>query len=168
MRKKWMACGVCLALAACASYDGAELRPGASGDEIRSAMGEPGTIWGEADGGATWEYARGPQGLHTYMARLGSDGRLRAIRQVLNIETFATIRPGTTRREEVRRLLGPPARELYFALKDEQVWDYRYFDEASRYDYAFSVHFNPLGVVSGTEATPDDPRFFASGPDGLD
>ncbi len=167
MRKKWIACGLCLALAACASYDGAGLRPGASGDEIRSAMGEPGMIWREADGGATWEYARGPQGLHTYMARLGSDGRLREIRQVLNIETFASIRSGTTTREEVRRLLGAPARELYFVLKGEQVWDYRYFDEVSRYDYAFSVHFNPLGVVSGTETTPDDPRFFSSGPDGL-
>lgn len=167
MSKKWIACGLCLALAACASYDGAGLRPGASGDEIRSAMGEPGTIWREADGGATWEYVRGPQGLHTYMARLGSDGRLREIRQVLNTGTFASIRPGTTTREEVRRLLGAPARELYFALKGEQVWDYRYFDEASRYDYAFSVHFDSLGVVSGTVTTPDDPRYFSSGSDGL-
>lgn len=167
MRKKWIAYGFCLTLAACASYDGAGLRPGASGDEVRSVMGEPGTIWREADGGATWEYPRGPQGLHTYMARLGSDGRLREIRQVLNIETFAGVRPGTMTREEVRRLLGAPAREIYFGRKDEQVWDYRYFDEASRYDYAFSVHFNRQGVVSGTQSTPDDPRYFSSGPDGL-
>ncbi|MCK9381633.1 MAG: outer membrane protein assembly factor BamE [Sulfuritalea sp.] len=167
MRKKWIASGLCLALAACASYDGAGLRPGASGDEVRSVMGEPGTIWREADGGATWEYPRGPQGVHTYMARLGSDGRLREIRQVLNTETFASIRPGTTTREEVRRLLGAPARELYFVLKDERVWDYRYYDVVSKYDYAFSVHFNPAGVVSGTETTPDDPRFLSSGADGL-
>ena len=167
MRTKWIACGFCLALAACASYDGAGLRPGASGDQIRSAMGEPGTIWREGDGSATWEYARGPQGLHTYMARLGSDGRLREIRQVLNTETFASIRPGTTTREEVRRLLGAPARELYFERKDDQVWDYRYLDELSRYEYAFSVHFNPLGVVTGTETAPDDPRYFSSGSDGL-
>lgn len=167
MSKKWFACGLCLTLAACASYDGAGLQPGASSDEIRTTMGEPGTIWREGDGGTTWEYARGPQGLHTYMARLGSDGRLREIRQVLNSETFASIHPGTTTREEVRRLLGAPARELYFALKDEQVWDYRYFDVISRYDYAFSVHFNPQGVVSATETTPDDPRYFSSGTDGL-
>lgn len=167
MSKKWIACGLFLTLAACASYDGAGLRPGASGDEIRSTMGKPDTIWRESDGGATWEYARGPQGLHTYMVRLGSDDRLREIRQVLNTETFASIRPGTMTREEVHRLLGTPARELYFALKDEQVWDYRYFDVISRYEYAFSVHFNPLGVVSGTETTPDDPRYFSSGSDGL-
>lgn len=167
MRKKWIACGLCLTLAACASYDGAGLRPGASGDEIRAAMGEPGTIWREADGGATWEYARGPQGLQTYMARLGSDGRLREIRQVLNAETFASIRPGKTTRKEVRRLLGAPARELNFELKNEQVWDYRYFDAVSTYDYAFSVSFNPQGVVTGTGSAPDDPRYHASGPDGL-
>ncbi len=167
MRKKWIALGFCLSLAGCASYDGAGLSPGAGADEVRALMGEPGTIWREADGGVTWEYARGPQGLQTYMARLGSDGRLREISQVLNIENFARIRPGTTTREEVRRMLGAPARELYFVLKDEQVWDYRYFHELSRYDYAFSVHFNRQGIVSGTETVPDDPRYFSSGADGL-
>lgn len=167
MSNHWIACGLCLALAACAGYDGGGLRSGASGEEIRSVMGKPGTIWPEADGGATWEYPRGPQGLHTYMVRLGSDGRLREMRQVLNTETFASIRPGKTTRDEVRRLLGAPARELYFALKDQQVWDYRYFHELSRYDYAFSVHFNRQGVVSGTETVPDDPRYFSSGADGL-
>jgi len=167
MSRKWIACWICLALSACASYDGAGLRPGASGDEIRASMGEPGTIWPEADGGATWEYVRGPQGLHTYMARLGSDGRLREIRQVLNSETFARIRPAVTTREEVRRLLGAPARELFFPLKEERVWDYRYFDFVTGYDYAFSVHFNSRGIVSGTETTPDDPRYFSSGSDGL-
>lgn len=165
--RKSIAYGFCLTLAACAGYDGAGLRHGASGDEVRSVMGEPGTIWREADGGATWEYPRGPQGLHTYMARLGSDGRLREIRQVLTVETFASIRPGTTTREEVRRLLGTPAREIYFARKNEHTWDYRYFDEVSRYHYAFSVHFNQRGVVSGTQSTPDDARYFSSGPDGL-
>lgn len=167
MRKQWLAFGFCLALAACASFDGAGLRPGASADEVRAAMGEPGTIWREADGGATWEYAHGPQGLETYMARLGSDGRLRDIRQVLNTETFASIRPGAMTREEVRRLLGKPARELYFERRDDHVWDYRYFDVVRGYEFAFSVHFNPLGIVTGTESTPDDPRFFASGSNGL-
>lgn len=168
MRKHWMTFGFCLALAACASYDGAGLRPGAGADEIRAAMGEPGTIWREADGGATWEYPHGPQGLQTYMARLDKDGRLRDIRQVLNAETFAGIRPGTTTREEVRRLLGKPARELYFERRNDHVWDYRYFDVVRGYEFAFSVHFNPQGIVSGTESNPDDPRFFASGSNGLD
>lgn len=166
MQTNWMACCLALTLAACASYDGGTLQAGAGSDRIRAVMGEPGTIRREADGGATWEYARGPQGLHTYMLRLGSDGRLREIRQVLTTANFATIRPGTTR-DEVRRTLGAPARELRFALKDEQVWDYRYFDELSRYEYAFSVHFDPQGIVTRTETTPDDPRFFSSGP-GLD
>lgn len=165
--RKWIACGYCLTLAACASYDGSGLQTGASGDDIRSVMGEPGRVWPEADGGATWEYARGPQGLHTYMARLGSDGRLREIRQVLTSANFAGVRPGTMTREEVRRLLGAPAREIYFERRNEWVWDYRYMDEGTRYDYAFSVHFGPQGVVSRTENLPDDPRYFSSGPDGL-
>ncbi|MDP2133328.1 MAG: outer membrane protein assembly factor BamE [Sulfuritalea sp.] len=166
MKQTWIAYGLALTLAACASYDGGGLPAGAGADQIRAAMGAPGTIRHEADGGATWEYARAQQALHTYLLRLGSDGRLREIRQVLTTANFATIRPGTTR-DEVRRTLGAPARELRFALKDEQVWDYRYFDELSRYEYAFSVHFDPQGIVTRTETTPDDPRFFSSGP-GLD
>lgn len=165
MAKRWGILGFCLGLAACASYDGAGLRPGAGGDEIRAVMGEPGTVWPEADGGATWEYPRGPEGLQTFMVRLGPDGRLREIRQVLNAETFALVRPGKTTREEVRRLLGAPEKEVFFSRLGERVWSFRYFDPVRGYAHAFNVSFDERGIVTRTGSIVDDARFFQSGPD---
>lgn len=163
MAKRWIALGLCLGLAACVSFDGRGLRPGASGDEVRAAMGAPGTVWPEADGGATWEYPRGPNGLQTFMVRLGSDGRLREIRQVLNPESFARVRPGATR-EEVRRMLGAPEKEVRFERMKEWVWSFRYYDPVSDYAHAFNVSFDERGIVTRTGSVVDDGRFFQSGP----
>ncbi len=153
-----------LALAGCASYDGASLRAGAGSEEIRAAMGMPATVWPEADGGATWEYPRGPMGLETYMVRVDAQGRLRDRRQVLNAETFARLEPGVTTREEVRRLLGTPQRETVFARRKETVWDYRYLEPVSGYAHAFHVMLDERGVVRGSGSTVDDSRFLMSGP----
>lgn len=156
-----------LGLAACMSYDGAALRPGARGEEIRATMGAPATVWSEADGGATWEYPRGPMGLETFMLRLDGQGRLRDVRQVLVAETFARLQPGVSTRETVRRLLGTPARETVFERRNETVWDYRYHDPVSGYAHALHVVFDARGIVSGSGSTVDDSRYLMSGP-GLD
>ena len=164
MMGKWMAVLASAGLAACVSFGGEGLRPGASGDEIRTAMGAPGTVWPEADGGSTWEYPRAPEGRQTFMVRLGADGRLREIRPALQAENFARVRAGVTKRDEVRRLLGAPYLESYFARKNETVWDYRYMDPLSGFGNTFHVSFDERGVVAGTANTVDDGRFIQSGP----
>jgi hypothetical protein len=116
-----------LALAACASYNGAGLRPGEAGlDDVITLMGPPAMRWQDPDGSTQLAYPRGPEGIHTFMVRLGGDGRLQSIKNVLDGADFAQIRPGMTQ-AQVLRILGPPddSRTSYFRRRDELVWDWR-------------------------------------------
>jgi hypothetical protein len=115
-------------LAACASYSGSGLRPGeARLDEVQGLMGPPAMRWQEPDGSVQLAYPRGPLGYHTFMVKLGPDGRLQSIANVLEENSFARIRPQMTK-DEVLRVLGPPdySRSIYFKARDELVWDWRY------------------------------------------
>ena len=116
-----------LALAACASYSGAGLRPGeARLDDVVRLMGQPALRWQDPDGSIQLAYPRGPEGFHTYMVRLAPDGRLQSKVNVLDAAGLAKIRPGMTQ-EQVLRVLGPPnySRTVYFKARDELVWDWR-------------------------------------------
>lgn len=116
-----------LVLSACASYSGAGLRPGvARFDDVLQLMGQPALRWQDPDGSMQLAYPRGPAGIHTYMVKLGPDGRLQSIANVLDETGLARIRPGMTQ-EQVLRVLGPPdyGRTAYFKARDELVWDWR-------------------------------------------
>ena len=116
-----------LVLAACASYSGAGLRPGeARLEDVVRLMGQPAMRWQDPDGSIQLAYPRGPAGIHTFMVKLGPDGRLQSNANVLDEAGFARIRPGMTQ-EQVLRVLGPPdyGRTAYFKARDELVWDWR-------------------------------------------
>ena len=117
----------CLVLAGCASYSGASLAPGkATQTEARALMGAPVAVHPGPPGAAyveSWEYPRGPQGRHTYMARFDARGILVAIDQVLTLKTVAQIRIGQDTGEDVRRLLGRPA-FVYATRSGGAWWDY--------------------------------------------
>lgn len=119
-----------LLLAGCASYSGTGLKPGeASLDQVQAVMGPPALRWDDPDGSIQLAYPRGPAGLHTYMVRLGPDGRLRSVENVLDEQTFKQVVAGLTK-EQVLRLLGPPhpARSVYFKARDELAWEWRFLE----------------------------------------
>jgi hypothetical protein len=116
-----------LVLGACASYSGAHLRTGeARIEDVVRLMGQPAMRWQDPDGSIQLAYPRGPAGIHTFMVKLGPDGRLRSNANVLDEAGLARIRPGMTQ-EQVLRVLGPPdySRTAYFKARDELVWDWR-------------------------------------------
>lgn len=136
-------------LPACDSINLDKLTPGVTTmAQTREIMGPPTMEWEDADGSASWEYTRMPNGIVNYMVDFGPDRVVRAVRQVLTEENFAKVRPGMTR-DEIRRLLGQPASEQYFFLKKEYVWDWKTRTEAS-YDYFFDVYFDEQGHVTRT------------------
>ena len=117
-----------MVLAACASYSGTGLRPGeARLEDVQGLMGQPAMRWQDPDGSVQLAYPRGPVGFHTFMVKLGPDGRLQSIANVLDEAGLARIRPGMTK-EHVLRVLGPPdySRTVYFKARDELVWDWRF------------------------------------------
>jgi len=86
------------------------------------------------------------------MISIGPDGKMSALRQVLKLASFKRVTPGLER-SQVRRLLGRPAKVQSFALKEEEVWDWRFAD--GQEIKVFSVTFDKTGRVVGTGITPD-------------
>jgi len=133
-------------------FDGihlAALKPGkAVAGEVRERLGAPAAEWPNGDGGATWEYPRGPAGTRCWMLTLNDRGVLRKIEQALTDENFARIENGWSA-EQVRRLLGKPGSEATFPLKPEVVWEWRIDPLGTGSNAWFRVHFSMDGYVTG-------------------
>lgn len=142
-------------LAGCATPDGdARLRPGHSDQaQIVALYGEPTRIWPEADGGRTLEYASQPFGQTCYMLRLGADGRLQSVTDVLRDEAarFAAITPGMSP-EQVSRSLGRERSRVFFRFSGEEVWDWNVPPAQNGYLLRFNVHFKDGHVLRTTQS----------------
>ncbi|MFN0186869.1 MAG: outer membrane protein assembly factor BamE [Aquabacterium sp.] len=121
--------------------------------DVRRYFGEPKTVTVQPDGSRTLEYPRQPEGSANYRIVIGANGRMTSLRQLLNPDNLARVKPGMDG-EQVRDIAGPPARQLHFALKNEMVWEWRYRE--GQQPRLFSATFNPQGQVLGT-AMVDDP-----------
>lgn len=149
----------------CASYSGRGLKPGeAQLENVLSVMGDPAMRWQDSDGSLQLAY---PRGIHTFMVQIGTDGKLQRIENVMNMKTFAQIRPGMTK-SLVLRILGPsePSATANFKARDELVWEWRYCDEwneAARFDVLFDSSKETVrSTMSLTES-----QMGLCGPDGI-
>jgi outer membrane protein assembly factor BamE (lipoprotein component of BamABCDE complex) len=143
-----------LLLAACDPQRISELEEGVATEaDVRQRFGEPEQIWDGPGGARILEYNRQPAGQKNYMITVGPDGRMTALRQVLNPGNFARVQPGMTM-EDVRKLLGKPARTTTYALKNESAWDWRYLEPPNT-AMVFTVWFNPDYRVLRSGSAPD-------------
>ncbi len=130
----------------CAS-DGRHLRPGESdAAAVRKDMGSPAEVLPLPQGGEVWFYPKG-LGRQTFRVELGPDGRLRGVDQVLEERHFDAVGAGSTTREQLRLMLGPPFL-TWRTASGETVWEYRYAWGA-REPWTLRVGIGPDGVVSG-------------------
>ena len=130
-----------LALAGCDQQAIKELEEGVSTEaDVRARFGEPEKIWDAPDGGRTFEYNRQPAGHRNYMITIGTDGKMSALRQVLTPQNFAKVQPGMMM-EEVRKMLGKPARITPFELQGEVAYDWRYLEPPNTH-MVFTVYFD--------------------------
>ena len=120
---------------------------------VTAKMGQPTGVYPAPDG-QVLEYATGPMGQYTYMARIGADGRLVSYEQVLKGETFARIKIDQATKEDVLRTIGRPAERSRVALRNYEVWSYRY-KEAGVWNSLMHVHFDQNGVVRQMLNGPD-------------
>lgn len=157
----WTVVTVLAALTACDPQRIEKLEEGVATEvDVRKQFGDPVTVTVEADGSRTLDYPRQPEGWTNYVIRIGPDGKMSSLRQLLNPDNFAKVKPGLTK-QEVRNILGRPAKTMPFALKQEEVWDWR-FKQHGQESKMFSVTFDAAGKVVGT-AIADDPRETMSG-----
>jgi hypothetical protein len=112
--------------------------------DVRRQFGEPERVREEGDGSRTLEYSRQPAGRQNYLITIGPDGRMSALRQVLSARYFEMVQPGLTQ-QQVRDLLGRPAKRVPYRLSQTEVWDWRYLD--GQQEKLFSVTFDAEGKV---------------------
>lgn len=136
---------------ACANFD--TVAPGTTAATLEATRGKPSRIWTEPDGSKTWEYPMGPAGRYTYMARVGTDGRVARVDQVLGWDTFRTLQTGMTTEEVEHRLGRPWGKERYSRL-DTTTWAWRFVDGV--WNRCFLADFNRDGRLTGTGAKDEE------------
>ena len=156
--RKLLALTLAATLVACASYSGSGLIPGRSTDaEARVLMGTPFAVHQAGPGkdfAYSLEYSRGPEGRHTYMARFDAGGRLLRIDQVIAPSYVKEIRPGTSTKEDVRRILGRPGRVSFPRLEKGEAWEYFGFDYARKVILHVAFDANGIATSAGMAIDP--------------
>ncbi|WP_225783902.1 outer membrane protein assembly factor BamE [Xenophilus sp. Marseille-Q4582] len=154
----WTAIGAALAgLVGCDPQRIRELEEGVSTEaDVRARFGEPEAIWDAAPGsppGRVFEYNRQPAGQKNYMITIGPDGKMAALRQVLTPENFARVQPGMAM-EDLRKLLGKPAKVTPYSLKRETEWEWRWVQPPNQ-DMVFTAVLNEQQYVVRSGSSPD-------------
>ncbi|WP_317204619.1 outer membrane protein assembly factor BamE [Janthinobacterium sp.] len=142
-----------LGLSGCAGLGGPPPALGEPRAALEAQKGRPTAIY--PDGADTLlEYATGPYGQLTYMARIGPDGLLKSYEQVLTSEKYATIKVGVATKQDVLRAIGHPAETSFLPRQQLEVWSYRY-KESGVWDSMMHVHFDQAGIVRMLMNGPD-------------
>ncbi len=143
-----------LLIAGCDPQRISELEEGVATEaDVRARFGQPAQVWDGPGGARILEYNRQPAGRKNYMITIEGDGRMSALRQVLTPANFARIQPGMMM-EDVRKILGKPAKAVTYSLKNETAWDWRYLEPPNT-PLVFTVWFNPDMRVLRTTTGPD-------------
>jgi outer membrane protein assembly factor BamE (lipoprotein component of BamABCDE complex) len=142
--------GLAFGLAACDQRAISELEEGVATEaDVREKFGAPEAVWDGPDGAQVYEYNRQPAGYQNYQITIGADGKMAALKQVLNARSLAEVVPGMPM-EAVRKMLGKPMKITTYDLKKETHYDWRWRDGPNESDsQVFTVVFSPdLRVVS--------------------
>jgi hypothetical protein len=149
-----------LTLAGCDPQRIIELEEGVSTEaDVRAKFGEPENIWEGSGGERIFEYNRQPAGHRNYMISIGPDGKMAKLRQVLTPENFAKVQPGMMM-EDVRKMLGKPAKIVPYELKKETYYNWRYLENSGNTSMIFSAVFDrDLRVIrTETGLDPESPK----------
>ena len=132
------------ALAGCAGTGG-NLVPGKStAADAEREMGKPAERISAADGDSVWYYPRG-MGRATYAVRVGANGVVRDVSQVLTQQNLARIEAGKSTAADVKAILGPPFKVYSMPRIQRDVWEYYMFEDTrAKITY---VQLDPSGRV---------------------
>jgi hypothetical protein len=92
-------------------------------EEVRSRAGLPTDIRFDRNGDELWEYASGPSGFETYLVRIGKDGKVKEVTQLVTEDRMMSIKPDTMTKADARHVLGRPSDESFF--NGEATWSWR-------------------------------------------
>ncbi len=142
-----------IGLGACVGIGTTAVSIGETESALMAKLGQP-THRYEEGNSHLLEYARGPWGQQTYMARIDSNGRLVSFEQVLTSQKFAIIKPGQATKTDVLHTIGTPSETSFLSLPQLEVWSYPY-KESGVWDSVMHVHFDKQGIVRQMMSSPD-------------
>jgi len=143
--KLWTTLAALLAIAAlagCASPR--SFAPGSSIVDVRARAGTPTDIRFDRNGDELWEYAQGPEGFETWLVRIGVDGKVKDVSQILTDEQLMKIVPGTMTKADAKNLLGRPSDESFTGAGTVWSWRFKRYGGSPGY---LTVRFNPDNTV---------------------
>jgi SmpA / OmlA family len=123
--------------------------------QVRKEFGEPATVVVQPDGSRAFEYPRQPEGWTNYLIKIGPDGKVVSVKQLLTQANFDKVTPGLTTLE-VRNILGRPAAMQRFDLKKEEAWDWRF--KSGNDSKLFSVTFDSSGRALRSAVIDEPPK----------
>ena len=88
-----------------------------------------------------------PGGSSDFVARIGGDGKLVALEQRLTEDNVKRMQAGTSTREDMRELFGPPTTVSDYPRQERQVWGYRMFAFDTSRGTVLYAQFSPDGVL---------------------
>jgi len=112
--------------------------------EMRARVGTPTDIRFDRNGDELWEYATGPMGYETHLVRIGTDGKVKEVTQILTEDQMLKLVPGTMTKADARNLLGRPSDQTFTA--SGTVWSWRFLKFGMQPGY-LTVRFNPDNTV---------------------
>ena len=112
--------------------------------EMRARVGTPTDIRFDRNGDELWEYATGPMGYETYLVRIGTDGKVKEVTQILTEDQMLKLVPGTMTKADARNLLGRPSDQTFTA--SGTVWSWRFLKFGVQPGH-LTVRFNPDNTV---------------------
>jgi len=121
--------------------------PGMSREQVVASYGTPTRVV-PLSLGTRLQYSRQPAGQSVVMVDLDADGKVASVREVMKLQEFLKIEPGTWTREDVEREFGPPARVDGVASWRGDIMNYRWRD--SLQDMYFWVYLDASNRVQRT------------------
>lgn len=112
--------------------------------DVRAQVGKPTDTRVDRNGDQLWEYAGGPEGFETYLVRIGTEGKVKEVTQLLAEDQLAKVVPGKMTKADVRDLLGRPSYEETYLTG--LTWSWRFLRVGVQPGYLV-VTFNPDSTV---------------------
>jgi hypothetical protein len=120
--------------------------------DVRARLGTPTDTRAEPNGDKLWDYTTGPEGVETHRVRIGADGRVKDVSQLLSEDQLAKLVPGKSTMADVRNLLGRPAHDITYL--GGPSWSWRFKRDGLQPGWLV-VAFNPDGTVRDRFAVID-------------
>jgi len=112
--------------------------------DVQARIGTPTETRVDRNGDQVRDYATGPEGIETYRVRIGADGKVKEVTQLLTEDRLAKVVSGTMTKADVKELLGPPSDETNYGAGLTWSWRFKKFGVMPGY---MVVSFNPDGTV---------------------